>query len=207
MLLSYPDPATARQYADEGLALARQTGMPTAIVFNLLSLGQAVAASEPDRARALLAEALQLAATLRYENPTELGAAVFLAGRLEEWPATLRVAGRALHHHIRSGTTSLATLVGILNVVARGLAEPRPESAATLQGAADAMIRRHTGNAPGAVSGGARDSTTQLLNTTLDESRLRELHAEGAAMDENQACTYACTHIDEYLATTTEAPH
>ena len=41
--LSYTDPVTAVELATEGLALARETGMPVAIVHNLLGLAQALA--------------------------------------------------------------------------------------------------------------------------------------------------------------------
>jgi hypothetical protein len=209
--LSYLDPAAARQHAAEGLALARQSGMPTAISISLLALAQALAEDDPDQARTLLDEALQRADTLDYENSNETATAVFVAARLEAWPLALRAAGRALHRQNRRfGSFYLA---GILNLVARGLAEHRPESAAVLQGAVSALmqpITTGTGtpsaavapqpNPYAAVATRARHDTTQLLTAALGEARLRGLRAQGGAMDEDQACTYARTHIDDYLA-------
>ena len=215
-ILSWVDPAAALERGTEGLELARQTGMPHAIASNLLCLALTVAADDPDRARALLDEALQLATTLGYENPTELTTTVFTAARLAAWPIALRTASRALHHQLRSGGVGLSNLAGVLNLSARGLAEHQPEPAAMLQGAAGTVIRRLAPVVAAPVTGGAsshnevaafmaevRRDTTQLLTTALGDLRLRELRAEGAAMDETQACTYARTHIDEYLASST----
>jgi len=83
-VLSYTNPTAALRHGTEGLALARQTGMPTAIVGNLFALAQALAESDPERARALLAEAVQLAATLGYESPNELLGAVFVSAHLAD---------------------------------------------------------------------------------------------------------------------------
>jgi len=215
--LSFRDPMAARQHASEAVALARQTGTPIAIVASLFSLAHTLAASDPDQAHALLAEALQLATTLGYESPGELQLAVFCAARLGAWPTLLRAAGRVLHHHARAGTLPLYLLAAILNLVARGLAEDQPESAAMLQGAVGAVIRQLAPDVAAPVSGGAsnendvaalvievRRDTTQLLTAALGEILLRELRAQGAAMDEAQAITYARTHIDDYLTTSTE---
>jgi hypothetical protein len=106
-----------------------------------------------------------------------------------------------------------------LNVAARGLAEHRPEPAAVLQGTVNALMRRLVPAAgtptpadvtpqPGSFGQmitTARRDTTQILIAALGEPRMRELRARGAAMDEDQAYTYARTHIDEYLATIDEA--
>jgi predicted ATPase len=215
--VSYVDRSAARQHGTEGLALARQTGMPLAIAWNLSGLAQAVAEDDPDQAHALLAEALQLATTLGYESPFELAGAVFCAARLQEWPTTLRFAGGLLRHHARSGTLPIYVLVGVLNLVARGLAEHQPEPAAILQGTVGAMIRRLAPDVAAPVSGDTstpndvaalvievRRETTQLLTAALGDARLREFRAQGAAMDEDQACAFARTHIDDYLANITE---
>ena len=149
-----------------------------------------------------------------YESPTELQGAVFVAARLEAWPTTLRIVGRSLHHHLRSGGVSLVYIAAYLNFVARGLAEHRPEPAAVVQGGVSALMRGLAPDVAAAAGGGTsshndvaalmvevRRDTTRLLTAALGEARLRELHAQGAAMTEDQACAYARTHIDEYLAT------
>jgi hypothetical protein len=213
--ISWVDPAGARRHGTEGLALARESGMPIAIVANLSGLAQAMAADDPEQARALLFESRHLATTLGYENPGELAVAVLTAGRLDEWPTMLRVAGRVFHHYVRSGGLGLPTLAIVLNLVARGLAEHQAESAAVLQGAHATIMGRlvaASGAPPsggtvganlhtfGAFMMGVRGDTEQLLTAALGVTRLDELRAQGAAMDEAQTCAYARTHIDEYFA-------
>ncbi len=129
----------------------------------------------------------------------------------------LRAANRALHHQLRSGATSPIYLAGILNLVARGLAEVLPEPAAVIQGTIGNVIHRATPNTATPDTGasaqtntvatfiaGVRHDTTELIVAVLGEPRMRELRAQGAAMTEDQACTYARTHIDDYLATNPE---
>ena len=43
--------------------------------------------------------------------------------------------------------------------------------------------------------------TSMLLVDAIGEAKMRELRAEGEAMDHDQASAYARTHIAEYLAT------
>jgi hypothetical protein len=175
-------------------------------------------ADDPDQARSLLAEALQLATALGYESPFELSSAVFCAARLQEWPTTLRFIGRVLHHHARSGTVPLYVLAAHLNLAAHGLAEHQPEPAAILQGAVGALIRRLAPDVAAPVGGRTstpndvaalvievRRDTTRFLTAALGEPRMRRLRAEGAAMNEDQACTYARAHIDEYLRQASQA--
>ena len=193
------------------LALARQAGAPLAITLNLLSFAQALAPDDPEQARAMLDEAFQLEATLGYLDATPTF--VYAAGRLGAWTATLRAASRTLKHQLRSGAATRVIVAGVMNLAARGLAEDRPEPAAVMQGAVHAVLRgvATTTDAPGLAApaeptavvtfiAGARHDTTQLLIATLGEPRLRELRADGAAMTEDQAYTYARAHIDEYLA-------
>ena len=148
---------------------------------------------------------------LGYESPSQQSGKVFAAARLAAWRTALHATSRVLHHQLRSGQTQPIFLAGILNLAARGLAEPRPEPAAVIQGMVGVVLRRVTQATDGgerlqtgtivAFIAGTRRDATQLVVAALGESRMRELRAEGAAMTEDQACAYARTHIDEYLAT------
>jgi predicted ATPase/class 3 adenylate cyclase len=213
--LSYADPAAARQYASEALALARQNGAPSAIVTARMALAQALVAENPAQAHIELADALQSATSLGYESPAELQVGVFAAARLGAWSTVLLAAARLLYHHARSGTVPLYTLVGLLNLAARGLANDEPEPAAILQGAVSAVIRQLTPEDAAPVSGTTanpndvavfvvevRRDTTHILTSALGETRLRELRSQGATMDKDQACTYARAQINEHLAST-----
>ena len=216
-VLGWLDPTAALPLGTEGLALARQTGAPIAITRNLIGLAEALALGDPQQARVLLDESLRLAAMLGYETPGLLNDAVFTAGRLLAWPTMFRTANRALHHQLRSGGTSPLFLAGILNLVARGLAEPRPEPAAVIQGTIGIVLYRATPNTATPDAGaaaqrstvatplaGVRRDTTELILAALGEQRMFELRAQGAAMTKDQAYTYARTHIDDYLATNPE---
>jgi predicted ATPase len=212
---SYADPALARQYASEALALARQTGAPSAIVTARMALAQALVAEHPAQAHIELADALQSATSLGYESPAELQVGVFTAARLRAWSTVLLTATRLLYHHARSGMIPFYTLVGLLNLVARGLAEHQPEPAAILQGAVIAVVRELTPKDAAPVSGTSsnpndvavfvvevRRDTTQILTRALGQTRLRELRAQGAAMDNDQACNYARAQINQHLDNT-----
>jgi len=216
-MLRWLDPAAALSLATEALALARQAGAPIPITRNLMNLAAALTLGDPHQARDLLDESLELAATLGSEVAGVLNDAVFTAGRLAAWPTTLRTASRALHLQLRSGGTSPVYLAGILNLVARGLAEPRPEPAAVIQGTVGIVLHRAMPNTATPDTGdsaqsntvvafiaGVRHDTTQLIVPALGEPRMRELRARGAAMTEDHAYTYARTHIDDYLATNPE---
>jgi hypothetical protein len=93
-----------------------------------------------------------------------------------------------------------------LNLVARGLAVAEPQVAAVIQGSASGLIKppveidvmtQATGRY---FVGEILHETTTILVDSLGEARTRELRAQGAAMDPDQACTYARIHIDDYLA-------
>jgi predicted ATPase len=212
--LAWSDPAAAERYATEGLVLARHAGQPHAIAYNLLGLGMALATTDSDQARSVLAEALQLGATLGYESFNELGSVVFAAALVGDWPVVLRAAGRELHYRMRSGLVQLVVLPATLNLIARGLAPDRPEPAAVLQGAVTAVLRRLAPDIAAPVGGGeqtkpndvasfvagVRRQTTDLLTASLGGERLRDLRAKGAAMTEAQIMGFARAQIAEYLA-------
>jgi hypothetical protein len=127
-----------------------------------------------------------------------------------DWQLTLQLADRSIRHLQRGGQRPL--LAGILNVVARALAQTDSEAAARLQGAARhlavqlATARRTgpTGSSPpsaGELPPGSslitelRHQTSELLHEAFDEARLRQLRAEGEAMDSDKAATYALDAI------------
>lgn len=181
--------------------------MPTAIANNLRALAMALAPSDPQRAAAFLEEALIVAPP----NQSDLGIAVFTAGRLGDWPGVLRAADHLLYLDRRSGITPLMVLMTTFNVVARGLAETQPESAAVLQGVSRRLANQAevtsgpqgdaTGSNPVAeLITAVRGDTSQLLVAAIGEARMRDLRAQGEAMDRDQAAAYARRHIAEYVA-------
>jgi predicted ATPase/class 3 adenylate cyclase len=195
--------------ATEGLELARAVGMPTVIVSNLYALAQALADRDPDRARALLQEALDLNASLGYQQTYELVGMTLVAARLADWCFTARLAGPTIRHLHWMGERPMLT--GIFNVSARALADSDPEAAAVIQGAARTLALAVTTGSPkhGAASGTdtradffveTRRETTRRLIDRLGDDRRHELQARGAAMDGDDAVAFALAHLDMLLA-------
>jgi predicted ATPase/class 3 adenylate cyclase len=214
--LSWVDPEAAIVRATEGLALARRSGMPTAIANNLRALAMALAPSDPPRAAAFLGEAF----TVAPPSTGDLSIAIFTAGRLGDWAGVLRTADRLLYLDRRSATTALVTLLTTFNLVARGLAETQPEAAAVLQGVVRGLADQTSRVVTMPISHGdaigsdpavelvteVRRVTTRLLVQALGDPRMRELRAQGEGMDRDQASAYARTHIQEYLETLATEP-
>ena len=205
------DPDAAIPLASEGLALARQVGQPTAIALNLAALAAALADQDPQRARALLRESIELRASLDYEVTAEISQAVLVAARIGDWPLTLELASRSIRGLHWLGVRPL--IGAIFNVVARAIAPTDAEAAARLQGAARRLATpavrasdpsahpdapppptNASGNQPSGAASFVtelRRATTGLLRDTLGELQLRELRAEGEAMDDDHAVAYA----------------
>jgi predicted ATPase/class 3 adenylate cyclase len=207
--------------ATEGLALARELEMPSLITGALAALAAALADREPQRARALLHEAIQVRASLGYENWGEITQALLISARLRDWPQTLALAPNSIRHLHWSGIPAL--LGAVFNVVARAVAPTSPERAAVLQGAARHLTHAipqldtstHHGRAdlpspataaaarPSSTSGyltALRRETTSLVRDSIGDERLRELRARGESMSTDEAVAYsldAITHAQQ----------
>lgn len=201
------DSDAAVALAGEGLALARRAGAPLSIVVNLVALAGALADRDPPRARDLLAESLQLRATLELEAAVDAIQVTMVAARMADWPLVLTLGPDAIQHLHWVGDRPY--LAGILNIVARALAPADPESAAVFQGAARRLVPAvHAPRPPHALSssvpsreGAAPDAasfltelrrqTTAILQGALGEERLHRLRATGEAMDDDHIVAYA----------------
>jgi predicted ATPase/class 3 adenylate cyclase len=206
------NPEAAARQASEALDLARRSGGPVSIAQSLTALAGALADREPQRARALLAESLELQSTIRLQRAWDTTFATLIASRLADWPLVLKLAPDTIRRLHWAGDRPY--LSGIFNVVARALASGDPESAAVLQGAARRLIPSAAlaprgvgvagadaispaGGAPGSASfvTELRRQTTAALRDALGEARLHRLRAEGEVMDEDHAVAYALEAI------------
>jgi hypothetical protein len=174
-----------------------------------VALAGTLAATEPLRARELFKEALALREGLDIESFQNVIQATLIAARMGDWPLTLQQADRSIRYVQWGGQRPY--LAGILNVVARALASSEFETAARLQGAARHLAPRppmdiapeagpeHVSpvlSPPGtSLITDLRRQTSELLHDAVDEGRLRQLRAEGEAMDSDQAATYALEAI------------
>jgi hypothetical protein len=209
------DPDAAIPLATEALALAREVAIPLHIVMCLGALANGLADRDPQRARALLREGLDISATVHHESTVQLTQAVLVAAHLGDSRLTLELAARDVPRLHWNGDGP--QLAGILNVVAWACEGTEPEGAAVLQGAARrlalAAVAVHDASASEPASK-ARDATgsavsliselrreaTRRLSESLGEVRLRERRAEGEAIDTDQAVARALSIIDRVLA-------
>ena len=191
------DAAGARPYARESVTLAREVGMPYAVTTCLLVLGITIADSDPEQARACLAESLDRIDALGYENINHLGTALALTAQVATPAATLEIARRALRHLQRVGEEG-GWLILVLNVTARALVATRPDAAAVIQGCAYSRGRAAATSGADTSSstpppiptrgsslgylGQLRRETTRELSAALGDDRLRQRWAEGNAM-------------------------
>jgi predicted ATPase len=204
------DPQAAVEIAKKALEMSRAAGGSVAVAFCLVVLAGALAESEPLQARRLLEEGLALRESLAIETAAEVTAATLIAARMGDWPLTMRLADRSVRQLQWGG--QLPQLAGILNVVARALATADDQAAARLQGAARQLAVQtaprpttaldNTGPGSPAVRPAGpslitdlRRQTSALLHEGLDEGQLRQLRAEGEAMDSDQAAAYALEAI------------
>jgi predicted ATPase/DNA-binding SARP family transcriptional activator len=204
--------ATGIPLGVDALALAREADMPYALITALLSLGIALAETDPDQARACLDESLERGAALGYENANNLGLALVLVSRLGDASGTLEIASRTIRE--LNWARQPVWLTACLNLVAHALAPTRPEGAAIISGAARALALRTIGRpidqpnrTPPGPTPGTNDGyfvkagreTKRVLAVALGEERLTQLRAEGEAMDDDHAVAYTVDQIAKAL--------
>ncbi|HET6964549.1 MAG TPA: adenylate/guanylate cyclase domain-containing protein [Acidimicrobiales bacterium] len=191
------DPDLGLPLATEGLALARQTGMPHLIGMGLNALASALASRDPDKARDLLREGLQFAKTVGHESTTEFTVATLVAAELRDRQLVLDLASRAVPMLHWNGDRP--QLAGVLNLVAWAVADVEPEEAAVLQGAArrltleafeQAAPRRDLPAAPDGVTSVITDirrETSRHLTAVLGHEGVRLRREQGGGLDADQA--------------------
>jgi hypothetical protein len=82
--------------AEESVALARRSGMPSAMVISLNSMAMTLAERDPNRARTVLRESIELASTPGQEVATGFLMAALVATRLGDWQVALALSARNL---------------------------------------------------------------------------------------------------------------
>jgi hypothetical protein len=197
--------------AEEAVAMARQSGMPGAIVLTLNSLALALVDHDPTRSRAVLRESIELGSTPGEEISSGVLMASLVAGRLRDWSLTLALTAQTMH--LWRWSSALMQSAPCLALCARAFAEDRPEVAGVLRGAAYAAYRRGSpSQSPPTPGTGSGDSNANfvlaalreagdLVTAALGEERRRDLRTKGAAMRMDEAISFALDHIDpEILA-------
>jgi hypothetical protein len=208
------DTETARACATEGLALARSLGVPSLIARNLAALASALADGDPDQARALLREAVEVFRTLGFQNVNDVTQAVLVGAQVRDWEIVLECAPYSVAHLHWLGQRPV--LAGVLTIAGRAIVETDPDATAVLQGisrrlAIGAGTDRTSGppiadNAPHTreLVGHLRHETTAHLDTVLGADRRLELRAAGEAMGTDDAVAYVLSHLDKSIASTVD---
>ncbi len=200
---------TLRPIAEEAVALARRSGMPSALVISLNALAMALTENDPQRAKAVLSEIAELASAPGQEVATGILLASMVATRLGDWTTALALAGRNLL--LWRGVQAIMSAAPSLAICARALAEDRPEAAGVLRGAAyEAYHRGSVGHAQAAkgpdgssvnyLVEGLREAG-DLVTVALGDERRQQLRGQGAAMTLDEAVSYALSNIDPKLLT------
>jgi predicted ATPase/class 3 adenylate cyclase len=182
------DTPAAVPLAREALALAHQTAVPALIATSLLAVGAAVAETDPEQARACLRESREISSALGYQSAINLVWATAIAFLLGDQAAALELGLQAIHR-LQWGGDRLRMGI-VLYLIAGGLIAARPEAAAIILGAAETYV---------AESPQAAQLISLIVTQTLGEERARELRAQGAAMDWDQAIAYTLTQTTQAL--------
>jgi len=178
--------------AEEAMALARRFGNARYAQGVLAMAGFALGDSEPERALALVREAVELS---RGRRAPVWAIAGDLAARHGNQREALQFFAKAIDdlHWI-----GLRPVVGsVLGRVADLLADDDPEAAAMLYGAGDALAPEFV-LAPHVVE--ARQQGTSTVQASIGGTRRGELHAQGMAMGEDDAIAYAHAAINRCLS-------
>jgi predicted ATPase/class 3 adenylate cyclase len=189
------DSTSAIAEATEGLAVARGTGNPTALAYSLSSLGFVLSEADPKRARALLEEGIERSESLGRPDPQAVALLALIATRQGDHRMALALSARALD--LQFWFADRISFGAMLEILAHALVGEAPESAAVLQGAANALDPGYAGFRQ---LGRLRDRTAHALAATIGEARASELRSEGQTMDSERAGRYARTQIDLVLS-------
>ena len=207
------DPEVGLPLANEGVALARQVGMPYLVALSHGVLASVLADRDRERARTLLRESLQLAGNAHYEtSANQATVAVLVAGRLRDVPLILELAPRSIGLLHWNGDRP--QLGGVLNVVAWAIADAVPDGAAVLQGASRRLMLEGGGvrsaatgssgsssSAAGGIADLRRDATSRLVEV-LGDQQLQNRRSEGEGLDPDRAVELALALISQVSVTT-----
>jgi predicted ATPase/class 3 adenylate cyclase len=182
---------TARNEAQEALALARRTHTPSLLIGALVALAYIALESDPDTARAHLLEAVELREPFGHADPNGLDNSIMGLGVLLDEPDVILWEAAQI---LRVPPAERLLLVYALESLAAAVAANWPEYAATLHGAVDTLM-------PGFAEVGPFAATRSRLRLSIvaaigtdAETRSRE---HGTHMSQDEATAFAHSILDE----------
>jgi len=186
------DPASAVGLAEEALALARRAGRPAVLELVLMLTAHTFADTEPERALALLNEAIDLHAPRgpgdKFWSAGIGGIAGHLASRLGDRHAALRYYAQAIRDFHDIG--HVPTLGPLLRGAGDLLVPDDPETAAILHGAGDTTF-------PSPHRADEHREAVAALDTKLGVTRRTQLNHQGTAMELDDAVELALEAIEQ----------
>jgi predicted ATPase/class 3 adenylate cyclase len=196
----------AASHARTAVALARQSGMPGAIVLSLISMSMTLVGDDPARARALLLESIERAQTPDGEITQSHITACLVAALLRDWRLTLQLVARSMSVW-RWNMVAALQAAPFMALCARAIAQDQPEMSALLQGAARTGFRSNSAlNTSRGLSSGADHffvgvmrEATEIVDAALGAVRRRELQNQGGAMTTDEAVSYTLANLDPAL--------
>jgi hypothetical protein len=211
-LLGGVDPQRAFSEAEDAVALARQSGMPGAVVQSVHTLALVLAEHDPQQATALLTEGLERGGDFDVANSGIFITGCMVAGRLRNWDLTLTLSARGMQGW-RWDMSPLWAAIALAECT-RAIAETRPEVAAVLRGSAYAAFhqastfRDNTQSTDTEAAGrgnnfilAALTEAGDLVSAAMGDERRRQLRIQGAAMTTDEAVSYALANIEPELLT------
>jgi len=193
--------------ATEGLERSRVAGSPDGIANSRWALSLALSEHDPERARHLLHEVVETLTNLGPETWLAQMVAI-TAARLRDWDLTAEYARHSIRYFHWMGVRP--SLAGMFTLAASAIADTDPEAAAVIQGAARTFSPRAGVASPIDAPRKAaeprddfwttiRRDTNRRLTDALGDSRRRELHAHGAALNGDDAVAFAIAHLDTFI--------
>jgi predicted ATPase/class 3 adenylate cyclase len=181
----------AMSTALEALDVSRRTGVPSQLFGALVALAQASIDRDPGTAHAYVREALGLIHALGPAvDDQALVSLMGLAVQLDDAEVALVLGRRILDRKPAEPLLQAVTL----EFIAAVLGTQRPERAACLHGAVDAV-------APGILQLGRlasiRAQAQRDINAALDPKTVGALHGQGAALSPGEALDFASGAVDE----------
>ena len=181
--------------SERALALARGLGVPSMTMYACFSMGGALLRSDPDRARALLLESIELGR----EGGIDFYVALAL-GRLARLDAAAVDRPWALRFKAAVDTAADGGDMRVFDTLVDELAEAlattgRAESAATLIG----YVHGHSHHQLNPWGLARSERIADKLTAALGDAFDRELRARGAAMEFGDAVALARTELDRVI--------
>jgi predicted ATPase/class 3 adenylate cyclase/tetratricopeptide (TPR) repeat protein len=185
------DPTTALRDADEAVSLARGIGARAAAVTALGLAAYAFADSDPERAHALIDEALELNAALGRPNGLMWATASHISSRLGRRHQAMAESAHAIAYLQKTGNRA-PVLRPIVRRVGDYLAPDDPEAAAVLHGIGEAGF-------PSPHVQAEHAAIVAELESALGSDLYKELNERGARMNEDELTAFALAAIARVL--------